>query len=63
MMSEAIRYNQAILFFTLKKGVSDEVFESNIFKGRNFERLHIYLLCILKLTTILTFRRKLTSEP
>ena len=42
MMSEAIRYNQAILFFTLKKGVSDEVFESNIFKGRNFERLHIY---------------------
>ena len=63
MMSEAIRYNQAILFFTLKKGVSDEVFESNIFKGRNFERLRIYLLCILKSTTILTFRRKLTSEP
>ena len=63
MMSEAIRYNQAILFFTLKKGVSDEVFESNILKGRNFERLHIYLLCILKSTTILTFRRKLTSEP
>ena len=53
MMSEAIRYNQAILFFTLKKGVSDEVFESNIFKGRNFERLHIYLLCILKLTTMI----------
>ena len=63
MMSEAIRYNQAILFFTLKKGVSDEVFESNILKGRNFERLHIYLLCILNSTTILTFRRKLTSEP
>ena len=54
MMSEAIRYNQAVLFFTLKKGVSDEVFESNILKGRNFERLHIYLLCILKSTTILT---------
>ena len=29
----------------LKKGVSNEVFESNILKGRNLEQLHIYLLC------------------
>ena len=32
-------------FFTLKKDVSNEVFENNILKGRNFERLHIYLIC------------------
>ena len=31
-------------FFTLKKDVSNEVFENNILKGRNFERLHIYLM-------------------